>query len=292
MFKTNLKTFITIGVVTSIFTLTGCAVTGQKIQKTVNLSSKKPKELVFPKTDPVTDKKITKDDISKLNYAYQIKKLSFYSHNRIKYNTLRVSKHTDNYEIGYYYQACCPASVVFKMPYKIEDNKLIFYYPKNYIYKGEKAPVTGIQTYPFNGIKNVINDFNNFIYPRLDKMTLYTNTYLLKGEIDSPYKADSVKANFDRKLKKYSDVYSKRVRLYGNSKYNYDDLRTNKNEVYAIKIGKYNYPAWIKVYPYHNGSKIEYTVIMPYEVYSYGKSTLTKEDVQKTKNLIESIAKE
>ncbi len=24
--------------------------------------------------------------------------------------------------------------------------------------------------------------FNNFIYPCLDKMTLYTNTYVLKGE--------------------------------------------------------------------------------------------------------------
>ena len=234
---------------------------------------------MFPKTDPVTGKKITKDDISKLDYSYQIKKLSSYSYRRIKYNTLKVRKHSDNYEIGYYYQACCPASVVFKMPYKIKDNKLIFYYPKNYIYKGEKAPVTGIQTYPFDGIKNVINDFNNFIYPRLDKMALYTNTYVLKGEKNIPYNLSSIYANFEKLLGKYNYWNDKKV----------STLNIKTENTFALKIKGKVYPVEVTVYPYKNGSKVMYKAYFNYTVISGGKSTLTKSDIEKAKQKIEQI---
>ena len=287
-------------ILTSVFIgslFLGCMGNSQpKIYKINNSTSKKEAvvKVNFPRIDPVTNKKVN-FDIRKVDLSSKMIKYSkwypFQVRQRFRDSThyagLKITKKQGYYDIEYKrgdYRYAPKGwyidTVEFKMPYKIEENKIIFKYPTEY----KHTPCHGLITLCM--IVSPLDDFDkleadvNRIFNKLPSTILTINkTYVLKGEKNTPYNSSSIYANFERLLGKYNYWNNKKV----------SNLNIKKENTFALKIKERVYPVEVTVYPYKNGSKVIYKAYFPYVLTSNGKSSLTKSDIEKAKKKIEQV---
>lgn len=84
---------------------------------------------------------------------------------------------------------------------------------------------------------------------------------LVKGEVNSNFKPDSVIGNFERVLGRYT--------------YGYNEPRSynpKSDNVFAYRIDQTRAPLKVTTYPYHDGTKLTYEIQMPYQVSADGTS--------------------
>lgn len=103
---------------------------------------------------------------------------------------------------------------------------------------------------------------------------------LVKGEVNSNFKPDSVIGNFERALGRYTYGY--------NEPRSYDPKIDN---VFAYRIDQTRAPLKVSTYPYHDGTKLTYEIQMPYQVSSDGSSD-GADLAQKLKGDMERIVNE
>ena len=182
------------------------------------------------------------------------------------------------------------------MHYKqIDNSKMIFYYPKKVSSKfSTVGPPLFANVNDELAVKEELYAFN-YMYKNLDKIPLYSNTLIKEGELNIKYSPSSVKANFDRDLKKVSPYMMDNLNLPNLSHYvsslnlKYSQLR---EFLYKVTVGNKVFFALIKVYPYHNGSKVKYVIWFKYYIYSGGKSSLNQDYITQAINLIKKVAEE
>jgi len=293
------KTHIfTLGLVGSLFI--GCGINSQPQVYKIHNNSLQKKAVVkinFPKTDPITNKKIN-SNIKDINLKSQMIKYSkwypFHAkthyHDLIDYAGLKITKKQNYYDLeyknGFYHfapEGWYMDTVEFKMPYKIEGNKIILDYPKEY----KHIPCQGLITLCMG--QDSLDDFDkletdiNRIFNKLQHTVLsIKKRYLLKGEINTKYPANSIYANFKRLMGQYTNNY-----YWIDSKEKISPIE--KRNIFNLKIKNNNYPLYIKVYPYRDGSKVVYKAYISYKINSDGTSTLTKQDIENATKKIKEV---
>ncbi len=252
-------------------------------------------KLNFPKNDPVTEKKlqINKNDLlDKIeNNMYHFSYYREYDIVRygpinnlaginINYNDKEYKinyLNTQDYKNGTVYKT----EVIFRAPYKFEPNKILIKYPNNYTYKPCNDAL-GMEIKPLDNPEKLKQDVFR-ILDKLPKSKLYlSKRYLLKGEINTKYPTDSIYANFKRLMGQYTGYY-----YWTDSKEKISPIE--KENTFNLKIKDKIYPINIKIYPYRNGSKVDYKAYISYKIYSNGTSTLTKQDIENAKKEIERV---
>jgi hypothetical protein len=249
----------------------------------------------FPEIDPVTNKK-TNIDIKKIDLSSKMLKYSSYHPFRVIardtgseiYSGLQITKKQNYYDLEYkdgFYQYDLPSgwyvdTVEFKIPYKVENKKIIFTYPSEYEY----IPCQGLVTLCIGA--HLLDDFDkleadvNRIFTKIPNIKLYINKlYILKGEENTPYNSSSIYANFERLLGKYNHWNNKHI----------SNLNIKKEDTFALTVNGKVYPVEVTVYPYKNGSKVIYKAYFNYFLTSDGKSSLTKSDIEKAKEKIKKV---
>ena len=253
-------------------------------------------KLNFPKQDPITDNKL---QINKIQLLNEIKNKMYYYSKYRKYRIVRYGPVSDvagiyityndaNYKIDYIrgekYRSTGDidkTEVIFKIPYKFSTSDLIFYYPNKYIYIAAKNAIF-MDIKPLDNPEKLKQDVFR-ILNKLPKSKLYiSKKYLLKGEINTKYPANSIYANFKRLMGQYTGYY-----YWTDSKERISSIE--KENTFNLKIKDKIYPVNIKVYPYRNGSKVIYKAYISYKIYSDGTSTLTKQDIENAKKEIERV---
>lgn len=102
-------------------------------------------------------------------------------------------------------------------------------------------------------------------------------SFNFKGEINTKYPDKAVFANFKRILGQYR----------WNSQDNITEVK--KQNTFAFNVNGKEYPLYIEVFPYRDGSKVIYSSALEYTLDSKGGSTLTKKDIDNLHKQIEKI---
>jgi len=252
-------------------------------------------KLNFPENDPVTKKKLKLhknellDEIKNNMYRFShYRKYGIVKYGPINYLAgIKINYNDKEYKINYLntqdYKTgtIYTTKVIFKTPYKFESKKISIRYPTNYIYEPSND-VMGFEIEPLDNPEKLKQDVFR-ILNKLPKSKLYlSKRYLLKGEINTKYPADSIYANFKRLMGQYTGYY-----YWTDSKERISPIE--KENTFNLKIKDKIYPINIKVYPYRNGSKVIYKAYISYKIYSDGTSTLTKQDIENAKKEIERV---
>ncbi len=216
----------------------------------------------------------------KYNYPVQlcqgIKKGKYYSFKNvyIKFPNLNTINVIYNHEksksqnlLNSYQYIVDYSRITFPIKYKIENNSIIFSYPKSYIIR--KSTDDPEKSLPFIDSKqNILQDFDT-VFNNIPQHTYYVKrTFILEGSLNSQYPEKAIYANFQRIL----GVYNNRDK-----------------HLYSLKIKEKAVPLRIKVYPYRKGSKVEYLAKIPYKISNKNVTTLTTEDVESIKKRIAQI---
>ena len=294
--KRQIKTFTATAVIS--LSILGCSTGPQPTQiKTITSPKKEITiKLNFPKKDPITDNKLK---INKVQLLNEIKNKTYHYSKYRKYGVVRygpindvagiyVTYNNTNYKINYIrgedYASTgdiYKTEVIFKIPYKYNINSIKLIYPNQYtLTPCNDAIGMGIDLLDktSNLKKDVFNILNN-----LKNTKLYiSKKYILKGEINTKYPANSIYANFKRLMGQYTDNY-----YWTDSREKISPIE--KKNVFNLKIKNNNYPLYIKVYPYRNGSKVVYKAYISYKINSDGTSTLTRQDIENAKKEIEKV---
>jgi len=102
---------------------------------------------------------------------------------------------------------------------------------------------------------------------------------LVKGEVTSNFKPESILGNFER--------------LLGRHKYGYSEERKydlKRDNVFSYQLGQERFPLKVAVFPYRDGTKIVFEAFLPYQISADGYtegfdvSETLKNDVQKIVN--------
>jgi hypothetical protein len=101
----------------------------------------------------------------------------------------------------------------------------------------------------------------------------------ISGEVNNHYNPDSTYANFLRKLGRY-DIRGKESSAI--------DVR--KEVAYNFKVGNVVNPLYVTVYPYRNGSKVEYKSMVSYFLRANNTVSISPYDISNFKKNIEKIA--
>lgn len=146
--------------------------------------------------------------------------------------------------------------VYFELPYTIESSdkkvyKVKITYPEKYIIINH-TDVFGSKHDLLDSPKALEKDAQRIINGFKDKVIKYDRTSVFSGEVNSKYDEKSVQANFDRILQMYDAIGNKSNR------------KTFKSRDYYLTT---------KFYPYKNGTKVQYSVSVPYTIDSKGNST-------------------
>lgn len=101
-----------------------------------------------------------------------------------------------------------------------------------------------------------------------------------EGEINSDYKAESIYANFTRKLGIYDWTRF-------NSNIDIDVL--NKENTFSLKFANKIVPVKVSVYPYKNGSKVVYKVFVNYIIDTKNGPNIKMKDINAIHDIISKI---
>jgi len=117
--------------------------------------------------------------------------------------------------------------------------------------------------------------FNNLVNLKISRASK------VNGEINTKYNDASTYANFERIMGIYDWRYT--------NKPTNTDITKEKYFSYKMQDGQ-SLPLNVKVYPYQNGSKVVYTMEIPYYLDMQGGVSLSKKDIEAIKKQIEKIA--
>jgi len=286
MFKQILTTAL---IAASILGLGGCGA-GKLEVKPLPKLAQKTVEFNFLKVDPLTGEKIEFNP-QIFNLAGEIVKLSKYGEFRvprqkrskiIDYRGLKIEKDLNKYKLSYsnghlnnntYYLN----EVMFDIHVnKKSDNSLIFTSPSTRTYQ-PCSNALGISIDPLDSLPTIEADMKR-VFNSLDSMVVtFSRKYKLKGDVNSPYPATAIYANFKRMSGEY------------NWQGNEEMSESKKSNVFNLKVNSKDIPLFIEVFPYREGSKVQYSTMVPYTLNSKSEVSLTKEDIQALKASIAKI---
>jgi len=247
----------------------------------------------FPKIDPVSGEKV-KFNLNNYDFTDQILKFSQYAKFHMTrggtipdYAGLKVQKTSNkyilNYENGELNDRWFLNSTKFTIFYKkLNNNKISFTLDNKYKYQPCKDLFeTDID--PLDSLKKLENDSKNILSKLGTLKIIFHKSYHLKGNINNKYKADSIYANFKRLMGNYnwSSYY------YNNNTGKLTEVE--KENTFNLKVNNKSIPLHVKVYPYRNGSKIEYEAYLPYTISSDGKVSLSKKYIEQLKTKISNV---
>lgn len=139
-----------------------------------------------------------------------------------------------------------------KFPYSfVKDGKfykVTIYFPTSLVNKEHHS-----WDKPIGSPEQILNDLNSkFNVLKNPVLEASTRVY---GEINSKYNSDSIYSNFERLI----------------GKYNFKDKKIATNDLEKKNVFKYDYegtmlPIYVSVFPYRDGSKINYEVNIPYNI--------------------------
>ncbi len=276
--------------------LSGCGPAQIQVKPMSNLSvSDRTQTLTlnFPKVDPVSGEKFI-FNIGRYNFSNQIVKLSRYPKFHIthrgpinKYRGLKVTKKPNMYILDYangeyntnsWYLNSAKFTIFYK---QLNNNQISFTLDDTYKYQ-PCSDAIGVDIDPLDSLQNLEKDSKN-ILSKLKTLKITLNKrYHLKGDINSKYKADSIYANFKRLMGSY-DWHS----YYGSSKENLTEVK--KENTFNLEINNKYIPLHVEVYPYRDGSKVQYEAYLPYTISSDGKVSLSKKDIEQIKTKISKV---
>ncbi len=131
---------------------------------------------------------------------------------------------------------------------------------------------------PLLPTKEVVADIER-INSKLNIKFSDAKTY--KGEFNAKYGDASVYANFERLLGNYE---------YRSGDVNKYDIK--KDKLFTLGDGADRFPVKITVYPYRNGSKVQYEFQAPYTINGDGTTTFNKNKMQEYIASIKKIAED
>jgi len=262
-----------------VITMSGCGEAPKPVTK--QLIKVQPIKITFPKVDPITEEKISLNNLNLTNFITKLSKYKRYRHvSNYKslryYRGVRVEDHKNIISISYINELIASSlheesKATFDFLYEKKDNILIFQYPVSYTYIKEGSfPVQPL----LDSLENLEADSKN-IFSQLKNLSL-DKKYKLIGEINSDFPATSIYANFKRMLGNYS--YS------GNEKIS----ESKKQNTFNLNVKGKNVPLYVEVFPYREGSKVKYSTVIPYKISQEG-SSLTKQDIDDIKAKITKI---
>ena len=262
-----------------VITMSGCGEAPKPVTK--QLIKVQPIKITFPKVDPITEEKISLNNLNLTNFITKLSKYKRYRHvssykSLRYYRGVRVKDHKNIISISYINELIASSlheesKATFDFLYEKKDNILIFQYPVSYTYIKEGSfPVQPL----LDSLENLEADSKN-IFSQL-KNLLLDKKYKLIGEINSDFPATSIYANFKRMLGNYS--YS------GNEKIS----ESKKQNTFNLNVKGKNVPLYVEVFPYREGSKVKYSTVIPYKISQEG-SSLTKQDIDDIKAKITKI---
>jgi len=271
--------------------LSGCGPAPIQVKPMSNLSVSDRTQILtlnFPKVDPVTGEKFI-FDLNRYDFSRQIVNLSKYSvfHSTrsidgvTDYKGLKVNKKLNMYILDYangekINRSWYLNSVKFTIFYKqLNNNQISFTLDDKYKYQPCSNAI-GINIDPLDSLQNLEKDSKNILFKLKTLKITLDKRYHLKGDINSKYKADSIYANFKRLMGSY-DWRS----YYRNS--------VKKENTFNLELNNKNIPLHIEVYPYRDGSKVQYETYLPYTISSDGKVSLSKKDIEQLKTKISQV---
>lgn len=252
----------------------------------------------FPEIDPLTGKKLI-FNVNEYDFSNQISTLSKYkkfheverygkiSHRKGLYVYKQANQYILNYSNGEYYyneDVFWATDVDFTIHYKqLNNNQVSFILNNKYIYKPAND-ITGDEYKPLDSLQNLENGSKNILSKLNTLKIVLHKRYHFTGDINSKYKADSIYANFKRLAGTYN-WHS----YYGNQ--NDEKLTEVKKEnTFNLKVNGELIPLHVEVYPYRNGSKVQYEAYIPYTIdSSNGDASLNASDVKKLRTEIFNI---
>ena len=249
----------------------------------------------FPKIDPVSGEKV-KFNLNNYDFTDQILKFSQYAKFHMienagtelqYYEGLKVQKTSNkyilNYENGELNDHWFLNSTKFTIFYKkLNNNKISFTLDNKYEYQPYKDLFeTDID--PLDSLQNLENDSKNILSKLGTLKIIFHKRYHLKGNINNKYKADSIYANFKRLMGEYN------WNSYYNTNNNEKLTEVKKENTFNLKVNNKSIPLHVEVYPYRNGSKVEYEAYLPYTISSDGKVSLSKKYIEQLKTKISNV---
>jgi len=124
---------------------------------------------------------------------------------------------------------------------------------------------------PLDTSANIQQDFDR-IFSRISSTNfIIQDKYPIKGEFNSKYSSTSIYANFERIFGSYKSDATKKI---------YKDT-------YKLDLNNKITPIYVKVYPYRNGSKVQYSVDLPYTLNSNGNMSISEKNIEEIKRKIE-----
>jgi len=246
---------------------------------TKQLIKVQPIKITFPKVDPITEEKISLNNLNLTTFITKLSKYKRYRHvssykSLRYYQGLKIEDHKNIISISYINELIASSlheesKATFDFLYEKQDNILIFKYPVSYTYIREGSfPVRPL----LDSLENLEADSKN-IFSQLKNLSL-DKKYKLIGEINSDFPAKSIYANFKRML--------------GNYSYRENVSESKKQSTFKLTIKDQYIPLHIEVFPYREGSKVKYSALIPYKISQEG-STLSKQDIASIKEEIKKI---
>ena len=275
----------------------GCGPAQVQVKPMSNLSVSDRSQVLtfsFPKVDPISGEELIFDP-GEYNFSYHIAKLSKYPEFHIvrggvvrKYRGLKVVKHPDKYILDYANGNYHPSTdswylngAKFTLFYKrISDNQISFTLDDKYRYQ-PCSDAIGVDIDPLDTLQNLEKDSKNVLSKlKTIKITL-KRRYHLKGDINNKFNADSIYANFKRLMGNYN------WRYYYGGKEKLTEVK--KENTFNLDVNGKKVPLHVEVYPYRNGSKVQYEAYIPYTIDSDGITSLKKSDIDALKNKIADV---
>ena len=275
--------------------LSGCGPAQMQVKPMSNLSVSDRTQtlsLNFPKVDPFSGEKFI-FNLNRYDFSKQILKLSKYNKFYMTrggklpdYAGLKVQKISNQYILDYangerngrWYLNSAKFTIFYK---KLNDSQISFTLDDKYKYQ-PCSDAIGIDIDPLDSLQNLEKDSKN-ILSKLKTLKITLNKrYHLKGDINSKYKADSIYANFKRLMGSYNWRS-----YYESSKENLTEVK--KENTFNLEINNKYIPLHVEVYPYRDGSKVQYEAYLPYTISSDGKVSLSKKDIEQLKTKISQV---
>jgi len=290
--RRSIKAFIITGISLGIL---GCSTGPQPPQvKSINPPKKGTTiKLNFPKKDPVTNQTL-RIDKNELLSQIKNKMYNFSKYHRFRiirygkindYAGIEITRNPNYYNIDYkngeYNYEWYLTEVKFRIPYKYNSTSIKLEYPTQYTVVHCNDAI-GMKIKLLDNPSNLKKDVFNILSNLKNVKLSLSKRYILQGEINTKYPANSIYANFKRLMGQYQGNY-----YWTDSKEKISSIE--KENTFNLKIKNKIYPLNVKVYPYRNGSKVVYKAYISYKIYSDGTSTLTKKDIENAKKEIERV---
>jgi hypothetical protein len=272
----------------------GCAGIGPQPLQTKSTQGAVSKVVTFnfPKVDAVTGEKV---DFSPESYDFtpQILPLTGYTayQNRgggaiQNYYGVKIQRHSDSYVLQYINGEFNTNSFYLtevNFPFSVKkqsENELVFSFPATYTYK-PCGNAIGSLIKPLDNLAALEADAKN-VFNQVDKLSVViSKKYDFKGEINTKYPNAAVYANFKRLLGQYSNWTRDESEKLSDVK---------KNNTFSLNFKGKNFPLYVEVFPYRDGSKVVYSSTIGYTIDSKGISSANKDDIQNLQKSIEKIA--